>query len=74
MGRIPFNDPTPFSRAQLWIDIRDPWPFEHNQVQAIYIRHCLEHFTEKEVLDILAKCHRVLAPSAVQDSESAFHH
>ena len=63
MGRIPFNDPTPFSRAQLWIDIRDPWPFEHNQVQAIYIRHCLEHFTEKEVLDILAKCHRVLAPS-----------
>jgi predicted SAM-dependent methyltransferase len=55
-------DINPFSRAEVWGDIRDPWPFGDDQVTAIYIRHCLEHFAEGEVVGILAKCHKALAP------------
>ncbi|MBI4446461.1 MAG: methyltransferase domain-containing protein [Acidobacteria bacterium] len=53
-------DINPFSQAQLLLDIRDPWPFKEGDVETIYMRHFLEHFTEAEVLAILAKCHRVL--------------
>jgi predicted SAM-dependent methyltransferase len=53
-------DINPFSRCEICFDIRDPWPIFFTDVDAIYFRHCLEHFMETEVLSILAKCHRVL--------------
>lgn len=55
-------DINPFSGADVLIDLRDPWPFSENQAQGIYLRHCLEHFSESEAIHTLAKCYRVLAP------------
>ncbi len=66
-GRHPLSgwinvDINPFSQAEAWLDLRDSWPFSDNQVEAIYIRHCLEHFREADALRILRQCHRVLGP------------
>ena len=55
-------DINPFARAEVWMDLRNPWPFADGEVHAIYMRHCLEHFPETEVLAILAKCYRALRP------------
>jgi predicted SAM-dependent methyltransferase len=66
-GRRPLHgwinvDINPFAHADAWLDLRDAWPFADDGVEAIYMRHCLEHFTESDVLRILRQCHRVLAP------------
>jgi hypothetical protein len=66
-GRSPLSgwinvDLNPFSGAQVWMDLRDTWPFTTAEVDAIYTRHCLEHFTESEILHILGKCRTALGP------------
>src|SRR5215472_3469194 len=55
-------DINPFAGADVWIDLRDRWPFADGTFDAIYLRHTLEHFTEREALGILRQCRRVLAP------------
>lgn len=66
-GRTPIPgwvnaDINPFSGADLWIDLRDHWPIDDGTVSAVYSRHCIEHFTEKELSSILHQCFRVLRP------------
>ena len=57
-------DLNPFSGAEMWVDLRDRWPIRDNSVSAIYVRHCLEHFAERDLLQILCQCARVLQPGA----------
>jgi predicted SAM-dependent methyltransferase len=66
-GRYPVRgwvnvDINPFSPAEAWIDLRDPWPFRDGEAAAIYSRHCLEHFAERDGLYILREAYRVLRP------------
>jgi len=55
-------DINPFSGAQLWVDVRDRWPVKDATVSVVYTRHCMEHFTEKDLSAILRQCYRVLQP------------
>ena len=66
-GRTPLpgwinTDINPFSGADLWMDLRDHWPIEDGAVSVVYSRHCMEHFTERELSAILRQCYRVLRP------------
>ena len=53
-------DLNPFASPDIWVDLRDRWPLRDESVEAIYIRHCLEHFDESDGLRILKQCGRVL--------------
>jgi len=55
-------DISPFSGAEVFTDLRDRWPFDDCAAQAIYTRHCFEHFSEDELSRIITQCYRVLAP------------
>jgi predicted SAM-dependent methyltransferase len=55
-------DLNPFADQEIWLDIRDRWPVPAEGADAVYIRHCLEHFTEAEALRILRQSRKVLAP------------
>ena len=69
-GRVPLTgwvnvDLNPFSSAQLWLDLRDRWPVRSDSISAIYSRHCFEHFSEHDLIDIIRQCARVLQPGGV---------
>src|SRR6202158_1003311 len=53
-------DLNPFASPDIWVDLRDRWPLRDESVEAIYIRHCLEHFDESDGLRFLKQCGRVL--------------
>jgi predicted SAM-dependent methyltransferase len=57
-------DVNPFTKSDLWLDLRRGLPFADGSVDAIYCCHTLEHFYEKDVRSIVRECHRILAPSA----------
>ena len=58
-------DINPIARPDLWVDLRHRWPLGDGSISVVYARHCLEHFLEREVRDILAECARVLEPGGV---------
>lgn len=66
-GRNPLSgwmnaDINPFSGAQIWLDLRDRWPIDDGTVRVVYSRHCMEHFTEKDLRSIIRQSYRVLQP------------
>jgi predicted SAM-dependent methyltransferase len=66
-GRSPVTgwktaDINPFSNASVWVDLRDRWPISNEIVSVVYSRHCMEHFTERDLQGIMQQCYRVLEP------------
>jgi len=56
------------SRADLQLDLREPWPFPDNCASYIYSEHVLEHFeVHVEVPHLLGEALRVLEPGGVFD-------
>jgi predicted SAM-dependent methyltransferase len=55
-------------RADLQLDLREPWPFPDNSVSYIYSEHVFEHFeVHVEVPHLLREALRVLEPGGVFD-------
>ncbi len=55
-------------RADLRLDLREPWPFPDNSVSYIYSEHVFEHFeVHVEVPRFLKEALRVLTPGGVFD-------
>ena len=48
--------------ADLLGDLTNPLPFHDNEVARIYCSHVLEHFHIRELMKLLAECHRALCP------------
>lgn len=57
-------DVNPFTRSDIWLDLRCGLPFADECADAIYCCHTLEHFYEWEVRAILRECRRVLRPGS----------
>jgi predicted SAM-dependent methyltransferase len=58
-----FND-----KADLRLDLREPWPFPDNSVSYIYSEHAFEHFEfHLEVPRFLGQAIRVLVPGGIFD-------
>jgi len=56
------------SRADLQLDLREPWPFRNGTVSCIYSEHVFEHFDfREEVPHFLAEALRVLERGGVFD-------
>ena len=56
------------SRADLRLDLREPWPFPDGSVTCIYSEHVFEHFEiYTEVPHVLSESLRVLQPGGVFD-------
>jgi len=53
-------DINPFTKSDIWLDLRSKLPFDTDSVDAIYCCHTLEHFYENDVRMILSECLRVL--------------
>lgn len=47
------------------LDFRFPLPFASNQWRGIFMHHVLEHIPYKHACNLLAECHRILAPGGV---------
>ena len=46
-------------------DLRAGLPFRDECMDLIYSEHVLEHFTYREIIDLLHECYRVLAPGGM---------
>jgi ubiquinone/menaquinone biosynthesis C-methylase UbiE len=46
-------------------DLRRPFPWKNESIDAIYCSHTLEHFTSEEGLAFLNECHRVLKENSI---------
>jgi predicted SAM-dependent methyltransferase len=55
-------DGNPFSKSDLWLDVRNGLPFPSNSVDSIYSTHMFEHFYPDELNLLLRECLRVLKP------------
>lgn len=53
-------DINPWYRKELWLDLRNPWPFADGQVDLIFSMHTFEHFDPIDLDFVLAECYRVL--------------
>jgi predicted SAM-dependent methyltransferase len=53
-------DVNPFTKSDVWLDLRNRLPFRSDSVDAIYCCHTLEHFYEPHMRKILRECRRVL--------------
>jgi predicted SAM-dependent methyltransferase len=51
--------------ADLMIDLLEPLPFPDNTIDMFYSSHVLEHFSTRQIENILQECRRVLKPGAV---------
>ena len=55
-------------KADLQLDLREPWPFPANSVSYIYSEHVFEHFeVHVEVPHVLGEALRVLEPGGIFD-------
>jgi predicted SAM-dependent methyltransferase len=48
--------------CDLQLDLAEPLPFRDAEVAEIYSSHLLEHFDYRDLVKLLAECHRVLRP------------
>jgi predicted SAM-dependent methyltransferase len=56
------------SRADLRLDLREPWPFANNSISYIYSEHVFEHFElQEEVPHFLSEAHRLLQSGGIFD-------
>jgi len=51
-----------FRKKDLWLDVRNGFPFPKDSIDGLYACHLLEHFYLSELLRILQEAHRVLKP------------
>jgi len=51
-----------FRRPDMWLDLRNRFPFGANTIAGIVACHFLEHLYEEELGHFLSECHRVLKP------------
>jgi predicted SAM-dependent methyltransferase len=49
-------------RRDMWIDLRNRFPFADREVDGVFSSHVLEHFPLVDVQHILAECARILRP------------
>ncbi len=69
LGCGPFLTPGYVNLDYRWVpgidvvwDLKRALPFPDNRFQGAFCEHCLEHFDESELLDVLKDIHRVLRP------------
>jgi len=62
LEKLPNYTNIDFKDADINCDIRKGLPFKDNEVEEILASHILEHFSYKELGDVLLECFRVLAP------------
>ncbi len=55
-------DDNVFQKLDLWLDLRNRFPFIRDKVSTIYCSHVLEHFYPDELQHVLRECYRVLKP------------
>ena len=53
-----------FRKNDVWLDMRNKFPFNDNSIDAIYCCHVLEHFYPDELEHVLFECFRVLKPGS----------
>jgi len=51
-----------FRKIDVWLDIRNRFPFNDSSVNSIYSCHIMEHFYPDELEKVLSECFRVLKP------------
>jgi len=56
------SDLQPIDESIIFLDARDPFPFEDRALDYIFCEHCIEHITYLEGLSALRECYRVLKP------------
>ena len=71
-------DGNPLRWPDVWLDVRNPWPFQSNSLAGIVTSHLLEHFFDHELKHVLKEMHRVLIPGgfvriSVPSLEKAVH-
>ena len=47
------------------LDIREPLPYDENTIDLIFTSHTLEHLTDREALQLLEECNRILKPGGL---------
>jgi predicted SAM-dependent methyltransferase len=55
-------DGNPLRRPDIWMEIRNPWPFQSNSLAGIVTSHLLEHLFDHELKHVLREMYRVLIP------------
>jgi predicted SAM-dependent methyltransferase len=58
-------DINPLRKPDLWLDVRGGLPFRDSSASYIYTSHTIEHFGQKDLMRLLAECHRVLMADGV---------
>lgn len=56
------SDLRPIDERIMFLDAREPFPFEDRTFDYIFSEHCIEHITYSEGLSALRECYRVLKP------------
>jgi predicted SAM-dependent methyltransferase len=55
-------DANPFTKTDMWLDVRCGIPFADQAVDSVYATHMFEHFYPDELGRLLCECKRVLKP------------
>ena len=53
-----------FCKKDLWLDVTLGLPFPDSSLKGVYVSHVLEHFSPKQLRNLLAEFYRVLQPGA----------
>jgi len=51
-----------FRKKDLWLDVTLGLPFPDSSLKGVYVSHVLEHFSPKQLRNLLAEFYRVLQP------------
>jgi SAM-dependent methyltransferase len=52
-------------RRDIWLDLRNPLPFDDATIDGVFCSHVLEHFPLEETIHIVRECHRALNPGGI---------